>query len=226
MRTRTFLVFAAAAGACALLSGCSTSSPGASSDGDQTARATVTPDGDNVLAAFAGISSDYDAVETGPDLAEISEAEVVGTIRSVSEGRVAAVVGTDDVLSHSIVVEIAPDQVFSGSEVQTLDSVYVELNNPGDRNASEYADALPLGAQVMAYIEPAWDGSAQTGVDQELQNPDAGRPTGEPLYVLTSPQGFAIVASSGDVVWPLLGATLEGDLKDFSPDGSALLAQR
>ena len=120
MRTRTFLVFAAAAGACALLSGCSTSSPGASSDGDQTARATVTPDGDNVLAAFAGISSDYDAVETGPDLAEISEAEVVGTIRSVSEGRVAAVVGTDDVLSHSIVVEIAPDQVFSGSEVQTL----------------------------------------------------------------------------------------------------------
>lgn len=225
MRTRIFLVSVAAAAACALLSGCSTSSPGAPSNSDPAVRATVMPEADDVLAAFSGVSFDYETVETGPDLAEISEAELMGTIRSVSDGRVATVVGTDDVLSQSIVVEITPDQVFSGGDVQKLGSVYVELGNPGSRSASAYADALPIGAQVMAYIEPAWDGSARTGVDQELQDPDAGRPTGEPLYMLTSPQGFALMASSGDVVWPLLGQKLEGDLKDFSPNGDAALAE-
>lgn len=225
MRTRTLLVSCAAAGACVLLSGCSTSSPGASLDSDQAAHATAVPDADDVLVAFSGISFDYDAVETGADLAEISEAELTGTVRSVSEGRAATVVGTDDVLSQSIVVEIAPDQVFSGSDVQKLDSVYVKLGNAGNKSASAYADALPLGAHVMAYIEPAWDGSARTGVDQELQDPDAGRPAGEPLYMLTSPQGFAIAASSDDVVWPLLGEAREGDLNDFSPAGAAVLAK-
>jgi len=218
-------VTAAAVGACGLLSGCDALSPDESSETEQTEPDIVMPDSEDVLAAFSGVNFDYEAVETGADLAKLATAELTGTIRSVNEGRVATVVGTDDMLSQSIIVEIAPDQVFPDSDIQQLDSVYVELVNPGSRNVSAYAEALPIGAQVMAYIEPAWDGSARTGVDQELQDPDAGRPIGEPLYMLTSPQGFAIAASSGETAWPLLGEALEGDLSGFTPDGAAVLAK-
>lgn len=225
MRRTVLLVGAIAVGACGLLTSCSASSPTEPAETGHAEPATAIPNADDVLTAFSGVSFDYEPVETGAELAKLSTAELTGTIRSVAEGRVSTVVGTDSVLSQSIVLEIAPDQVFPGSEIQQVDSVYVELVNPGNQSPSAYTEALPVGAQVIAYIEPAWDGSAQTGVDQELKDPNAGRPSGEPLYMLTSPQGFAIAASSGEVVWPFLGEALEGDLKSFSPDGAEVLAR-
>jgi hypothetical protein len=92
--------------------------------------------------------------------------------------------------------------------------VYVELPNPGGWDAEAYEDGLRAGSAVVAYLVPASDGAPAEGVDSAIEDPTAGRPSGQVLYLPAGPQALILQFENEAVVWPLIGEQREGRLED------------
>ncbi|WP_299091388.1 hypothetical protein [uncultured Microbacterium sp.] len=172
------------------------------------------------LAAFSGGSYDYEPFRTTSAMADAVPLVVDGVVRGVREGRTTTVVGTESTLSTSVVLIIADVSAVKGELPNGDGNVYIELLDSGHA-LDVYARAFPEGSRVVAYIEPAWDGAPAEGADIEIPEGSAGRPEGEPLYMLP-PQGIAVQVDSHDVVWPLVGDTAEGSIEQFLPGGTLI----
>ncbi len=168
---------------------------------------------EDTLAAFSRITFDYDPFHSTEDLAAASQVIVQGTVEGVREGRT----GTG---LHSIVLILHTDSMVKGELPRGNDgNVYLELNGAGSSDPLYFSRAFPKGAAVVAYMVPAWDGQPVTGTDATIENPKAGRPDGQALFLPAGPQGLILQAGDQDVVWPLIGERAPGRIADTLPGG-------
>jgi len=172
---------------------------------------------DDSLTAFGGLTHDYNPFHSPEALAAVSQLIVQGTVEGVREGR--AGTGTD-----SIVLILHADSVVQGELPLGNDgNVYLELRGAGSPDPLYYTKALPKGAAVVAYLVPAWDGPPAEGTDEvEIDNPKAGRPDGQALFMPAAPQGLVLQVEEQDVVWPLIGARAQGRIADTLPGGGLI----
>jgi hypothetical protein len=199
-----------------VLTGCAGQGPSPAAD-DAASPGESAYSESSTLAAFSGMSDDYEPFRSTSAMADAVPLVVDGVVRSVSEGRTTTLVGTESTLSTSVVLTITDVSAVKGELPQSDGNVYVELPDSGGA-LDAYAAAFPEGARVVAYIEPAWDGAPAEGTDVEIPDGSAGRPEGQALYMLP-PQGIAVQVEGHDVVWPLLGLTAEGSIEQFLPGG-------
>lgn len=169
------------------------------------------------VGAFQGVAYDYEPFRSTSEMAEAVPLVIEGQIGNVQEGRTTNVVGTDTVLSTSIVLVLTNSTAVRGKLPEGDGNLYVELLE-SSQTLDVYMKAFPEGARVVAYLEPAWDGSPAEGADIEIPDGTEGRPEGQQLYMLP-PQGIALQVEGYDVVWPLVGETVEGSLDEFLPGG-------
>jgi hypothetical protein len=173
------------------------------------------------LEPFPGLVYDYDPSRSPDELARKSELIVSGTISAIGAGRTmvypAGSAGTDGPTSLVLVIS-AVTAVRGQQQAGNDGNVYLELHGMHADPAS-YSRALPAGARVVAYLVPASDGAPDARTDVAVANPAAGRPAGQALYLPAGPQGLALQAAEGNVVWPLIGAHAPGCLADALPGG-------
>lgn len=170
----------------------------------------------DTLEALGGLTVDYDPLDSPQELAAVSRVIVKATVMRVQEGR--TITGVD-----SIVLVLLPDDVVTGELAAGNDgNVYLELYGANSPDPSYYAQALPSGAKVVAYMVPAGDGTPDQRADVVIDDPKAGRPDGQTLYIPSGPQGFALQVEGHDVVWPLIGAQATGNIADTLPGGSLI----
>ncbi|POH65836.1 hypothetical protein C3B61_09765 [Cryobacterium zongtaii] len=199
---------AAAAGGLLILPG---SQPASYEDFAQSSYQVV-----DTLEAFGGRTVDYDPLDSPQDLAAASQVVVEATVVGLREGR--TILGVD-----STVLVLLPDDVVKGELAAGNDgNVYLELYWAGSSDPSYYAKALPSGAKVVAYMVPAADGAPEEGIDTVVDDPKAGRPDGQALFLPYGPQGLVMQVEGHDVVWPLLGALAPGNIADTLPGGSLI----
>ena len=171
---------------------------------------------EDTLAAFTGLSYDYDPLRSPEALAALSQVVVQGTVEKVRDGRTGT--GTD-----SVVLIINTGTVVKGELPPGHDGkIYLELPGSGSPDPSYYAKAFPRGAAVVAYLVPAWGGTPGEGTDARIDNPKAGRPDGQALYLPAGPQGLVLQVGDHDVVWPLIGARAPGKITDTLPGGDLI----
>lgn len=171
---------------------------------------------EDTLAAFGGITFDYDPFHSTEDLAAVSQVAIQGTVEGLREGRTG--IGT-----RSVVLILHADTIAKGELPPGNDgNVYLELPGSGSPDPSYYAKALPKGALVVAYLVPASDGRPREGTDVRINHPEAGRPDGQALYLPAAPQGLALQVGEQDVVWPLIGARAPGKIADTLPGGNLI----
>ncbi|WP_458112738.1 hypothetical protein M1D88_00810 [Arthrobacter sp. R1-13] len=172
---------------------------------------------EDTLRAFAGLSYDYDPLRSPEALAALSQVIVQGTVEGVRDGR------TSNTGTVSVVLIVNTGSVVKGELPPGNDgNVYLELRGSGSPDPSYYTKALPNGAAVVAYLVPAWDGTPKEGTDVRIENPQAGRPDGQALYLPAGPQGLVLQVGEQDVVWPLIGARAPGKIADTLPGGDLI----
>lgn len=176
---------------------------------------------DDTLRAFNGLSYDYDPVDSPDELAKSSELIISGTVTGVREGRTTYAPKNDKYRGPtSIVLTVNGAQAVQGKLPSGSDgNIYIELLNPGRKAPAAYDKAFPSGSSVVAYLDPAGDGEPREGVDVAINDPRAGRPDGQALYLPASPQGLSLQVGDHDVVWPLIGVTKPGKGSDALPGG-------
>ncbi|POH66061.1 MULTISPECIES: hypothetical protein [Cryobacterium] len=138
----------------------------------------------DTLKAFGSLTADYDPFNSPQELAAASQVIVEGTVVGLQKGRTTMVF-------DSVVLVLLPNDVVTGELAAGNDgNVYVELNGAGSPDPLYYAKALPSGAKVVAYMVPAGDGTLEEGNDVAIDNPKAGRPEGQALFLANGPQGY------------------------------------
>lgn len=210
MRTQG-CAFAAVVSSCALLAGCASSSQedGSGSPATPSTGATASRHVSSFVAALEGGSADYDQEDSPESMAEHSDAVIEGRIVGVDEGRSygSAIGAFDTVTCVSATIDVT--RTLTG-KVDT--PVFVELD-AGAVQLEEMRASLPTDATGIFYLTDWSSPSSST----EILNPEAGRPPGQPMYVLASPQGG--VLPDGDSSVELMTGTEypETSIEDFTP---------
>ncbi|WP_461164218.1 hypothetical protein [Arthrobacter sp. R4-81] len=212
-----------------LLAGCAPSDtptavlPDSGSSGTDGREAYVEED---TLNAFAGNGStgDYDPFQSPDELATVSELVISGTVAGVREGRTLYYPQNDQAQgTTSIVLIVNVTEAVKGKLQPGTDGrAYIEFFQPVQSDLSSYGRAFPEGSSVVAYLAPAGEGEPNERVDVAIENPEAGRPTGQVLYRPVSPQGLILQVGGHDVVWPLLRAQKTGPISRALPGGDLI----
>jgi hypothetical protein len=170
---------------------------------------------EDTLAAFGGMSYDYNPFPSPEAIAAASQVIVQGTVEGIREGRTGTGI-------NSLVLIVNINGVVQGELPRGNDgNVYLELHRAGSEPLY-YEKALPKGAAVVAYLVQAGDGLPKEGIDVRIDNPKAGRPDGQALFLPTGPQGLILQVGDHDVVWPLLGERAPGKIADTLPGGGLI----
>ena len=160
-----------------------------------------------------GYHADYEPVATTSDLAKLSAAVVSGTATKVMPGRQFGRGLDDPALSKSIVLKIDNVRLLAGEMLSgSRSSIFLELPAPYNEGAQVFDSLLPRDAPVIVYLEPALSAQQTDIVDE-----NAGRPSGDPLWQLVSPQGFFMASDSGATVI-MLGAAVAESLEQLGPE--------
>lgn len=139
---------------------------------------------------FTGYSADYEPAKSPRELAEWSELVVAGRMVSVIEGRVFGTARGAPGAGSTVVLEVEVSSVEKGElPAGSNGRVYVEFDSSYRRPAADYNRVTPKDVDVLLYLVRApLTGSA----NEPIQDEDAGRPDGQPLWWITTPQGFLI----------------------------------
>lgn len=187
--------------------------------GCATADEAPTPDAPTFLGCLNAVRSDYQPL-TAEELVDRAALIVRGHFDAVSDGRIVTdVAGGRSVPNATLVYRLRVTETLAGEE---RESAYLERLRGG---CSAAAQEIPLAdEEVMLFLQPpGWD---PNGYDFEY--PDRGRPPGEPLWVLPSPQGLLL--ESGGVAAPILEPNevifTPGSLDDVAAEVRALLEAR
>ena len=217
---RNFAATASAAVCALLMVGCaataSVPATGPQTGGSYSAEDTV--------AVFRGLSYDYDPARSPDELAKLSKIVVSGTVAKVQAGRTEKFPGNDEAKGATSIVLVLADAKATAGELDAGGdgTVYIELPDPGHPDSDYYSKAFPAGAFVVAYLLPAPGELPLEGSDVAIEDPDAGRPQGQPLYLPANPQGLAIQFGAEDIVWPLIGAQEPGRISETLPGGDLI----
>jgi hypothetical protein len=227
MRTSTLFPVSALLVAGLILTGCTSNSVPQSLPALTAQTDTAQISDTQVVAieeAFKGLSYDYDPFDSTTALAKVSTVVVSGTVKRIQDGRIAG--RPTDVISniHTIVIVIETSKIAHGkADAKGNGLVYVEVPSPGSRPASEYAEAIPVGTAIVAYLMQAPSGADEIS---PFQNPASGRPTGVTLYMPTNPQSLLIELQAGGVSLLLEHDAHEGKLADALPGGVLILGKK
>lgn len=171
---------------------------------------------EDTLAAFGSISYDYNPFNSPAVIGAASQVIVQGTVEGVRAGRAGTGI-------HSIVLVLHAESVVKGGLPLGNDgNVYLELTGGNSSDPLYFAKAFPKGAEAVAFMVPAWDGPPREVTDVEIENPKAGRPDGQALYLPAGPQGLILQVGDHDVVWPLVGEHAPGKIADTLPGGQLI----
>lgn len=171
---------------------------------------------EDTLGAFSGLSHDYNPLSSPDALAALSQVVVQGTVDGVREGRTGK--GIDSIVLIVHIKDVVKGELPPGND----GNVYLELPGSGSPDPRYYSKALPEGAAVVAYTVTAPDGAPHAGTDVKIENPKAGRPDGQALFLPAGPQGLILQVGEEAVVWPLIGAQAPGDIADTLPGGGLI----
>ncbi|WP_297369349.1 hypothetical protein [Cryobacterium sp.] len=171
---------------------------------------------------------DYDPIESLAVLAGDSTVVIAGEIDRVQAGRDTTYSAPNETsTTGSAVIVVRNVTVVSGELNPAADaSVYIEF---GSGSPDQCTRIVPLGTAIVAYLNPAWDGARSyvdeyldpTSVYTEIEDPGAGRPSGQPLYQASALEGLVWqLPGSAEVVWPLHLGTGPGSIRDALPDGT------
>lgn len=176
--------FAALAAVAALAAGCAAGA------------ASTAADVDDFVGLMGGAPAGYVAAKSPAELAAWSEVVVDGTIERFQDGRIWG--ETRESAAYTVVMVVKVTNVYKGSLPRGSNGrVYVEFLSGGRVRADAYDKAAPRDANVLLYLIPDWK---ETPGNPPLLNPTAGRPKGQPLWDLTTPQGFFLATPSGAVL--------------------------
>lgn len=224
-RPTTTRLLAAAAVAAVLVAGGgllrSTTAPDAPAG---TAAPSPSADPQALLEALGGSSSaDYDAAATPAELAAGTDLVALGRFERFQPGRALALADGRELATTSTVLVLRDVRVVQGQLPAGSDGLlHVETRLGGeDALQPDAAAALPRGTEVLVYAQEAGGAAPGREGDVHLVDPGAGRPAGQPLYVVRGPQGLAVQAGD-QVVWPALGEAREGTLAEALPDGDLI----
>ncbi len=171
---------------------------------------------EDTLAAFGRMTLDYNPFHSPEEIAAASQVVVQGTVEGVRNGRT----GTG---LRSVVLILRTDRTVKGNLPPGNDgNVYLELYGANSPDPLYFSKAFPTGAAVVAYLVPAWDGAPSEGTDATIDNPKAGRPDGQALFLPAGPQGLTFQVGNHDVVWPLIGERAPGKIADTLPGGDLI----
>ncbi|PWJ54171.1 hypothetical protein SAMN06264364_10878 [Quadrisphaera granulorum] len=144
---------------------------------------------------------DYPPVTTPTELASEADLVAVGELVAMApEGGGSECPDGQTAPIPEVVMRLDRLQVVKGQQEMFTVLVVVPREGGGAPRG------LPLGTRVLIY--------ASAGQSADCQD----------VYRVTSPQGIALQAADGQVVWPLLGQVRDGDLSQALPGGS-LIAQ-
>lgn len=171
-----------------------------------------------------GPNGDYDPFQSPAELAKVSELVIAGTVAGVREGRTRYYPQNDQVEGNTSIVLIVDitEAVKGKLQPGTDGRAYIEFFQPVENDLSSYGRAFPEGSSVVAYLAPAGDGKPNERVDVAIENPEAGRPTGQALYLPVNAQGLILQVGEHDVVWPLLRAQKSGPISRALPGGDLI----
>lgn len=135
-------------------------------------------------------TSQFDFQPFASPAALLADSNVVfrGLVVSVADGRVGG-----EPENYSIAIRVRPTERWKGGQASSSEDVYLEVPRPENVPASQYADLLPVGTELVAFAYDAKNALLTPIVDAER-----GRPAGAPIYS-PSPQGFFLV-SGGQIV--------------------------
>ena len=181
---------------------------------------------------------DYEPIESLSAMAADSTVVIRGTIDHIQSGRTMAYTDPTGVsMLESLVIVVRGAEVEAGALDPAGDgNVYIEFRAlgtalTGSRPYSDCADLVPPGTAIVAYLEPAWDGTRQpvdgylepVDITVELTTPSAGRPAGQELYRPAALEGLIWqTPGSTEVIWPLYLGTGPGDIQDALPGGTLI----
>jgi hypothetical protein len=189
---RCLRVARAAGGAVALLAlaaACAGSPGGSTSAADQAAR---------FAAMFEGYEADYQPAASPAELAGRSTLVVSGRIEQIVPGIIYPETSDASATDQDLVMRFRVDQVLAGALPAGADSlVYVDLPATYGQTAASFDLAAPKHAPALLYLVQMPDPRTW---EQPVLNPDAGRPSGQPLMAVTTPQGFVVSAGTDRVV--------------------------
>ena len=182
--------------------------------GEDGAREAPAGDIDRFVALFVADAADYEPANGPAELASDSELVIRGTIADIVEGRSFGTEGSPE-FTETAVMEIEVSAVLEGRLPRSANGrVHVELF--GVETPDAFAEAAPAGAEALLYLVRRPVGSPIPGT--AVNDPNAGRPAGQPLYGTVTPEGFFLEGT--DVLFQpenaraYPGATLE----DVEPD--------
>jgi hypothetical protein len=174
-RAQRWILCIALAGVIAT-SACSSDDPPSSNGGDVA----------EFVSLFGGYSADYDPAKTPKELADWSDLVVLGRIDRVTDGRVH---GEGVAASPTVVVVVSVSEVKKAALPPGSDGkVYAEMESAFRRRGDAYDRVAPRDVDVLLFLTRA--PAATTPGNPPIQNPDGGRPKGQPLWRITTPQGF------------------------------------
>lgn len=154
-------------------------------------------DTDRFVRLFDGFSADYEPANSPKQLAEWSELVVSGSIEKVSDGRVHGDENEPLSAAPTISVQVKVTNARKGTLPDGSDGrVHVEFYATHGRKAAEYDRVAPRDVEVLLYLNRSPAAGTKTN---PIQHPDRGRPDGQPLWRLTTPQGFLMKSDEGVV---------------------------
>ena len=163
---------------------------------------------------FSGYGVDYEPARSPQELASWSDLVVTGKMVEVIDGREWGSSSTDPWTARTITIVVEVSDLLQGKlPVGCEGRIYVELPSQGNLKAKPYNDALPRSSTILLYLHKMSD-----DLQDEIVDPRAGRPDGQPMYQIMTPDGFLI--EGGGRVTRVIETKVwsQADLTDFLPD--------
>ena len=183
----------------------------------------TTAQGSAAIALFQGSSMDYIVANSNKELAGFSELVVQGEVLSFEVGRTWDLLGGDAQPAwKSVVMTLRVNKELKKESGKTIPStIYVEFPDTVLVTEADFAKAIPVGSQVVAYIETAAPEGGD-GITVVSNKGNSKLQSGKNLFRVLDPQALAISLSSnpGNVVFPEMGIEFAGPLSATYPDGS------
>lgn len=195
------------------VAGCSASSGGASAAPPMDVRA--------VFGLFGAGDPDTVTTDSIAEVASGAELMVTGRLVGCSNGLTVGFPddGIDDLGSR--VLALKPESTGKGHLKKAGATTYfLLLGGPADDQCQEMVKKSP---RVAIYLNEYKGGTGSKYMP--VNNPEAGRPAGEPLYIPAHTQGFAVEAvykGRKGVALPLEGDFVDATLENMLPEGDAL----
>lgn len=169
-----------------LLAGCTSPSP------HSTEMSGSAPTADDLIGEWNVSGFDVEPVTTVDEMADFSEAGVIGTVAGFTQGELDTNVTEGTPTYSPVLLMIDVSRTVAG-ELKDAKSEVIYVAVPGTLEASEYETNVGVGTPVVAYVNDITSPDGLVGMSLK-----SGAPAGTTIYTVTHPAGFAFEIGAGD----------------------------